>query len=371
MGTTYYIDEKREEENIAKAKAPGDIADICKDMGLEKLGKPAFVKKNYVKSIWNLFSFWKNIREKLNGDVVLYQYPFYGRTKKGVLENYIANYYIKGIKKKNCKFIAVVHDLDSIRKGIGHTSMFLQKSIDWSDSVFLKKFDFVICHNEIMKKCLIEKGLESDKLIPLELFDYLVKTEPEELNVRTSKGEKASIAIAGSLAIQKCEYIYHIFGDDENENTDLSVFLYGNNFDEANAHGNMIYRGSFKPEELPSCLEGDFGLVWDGPSAKTCAGNTGQYLKYNNPHKTSLYLASNMPVIVWSQAAVAKFVVENGVGITVDSLYGLDKVISHISNDEYNMMCEKVNQVGKRLRSGFYFKKAMMECLEIIAAENA
>lgn len=63
----------------------------------------------------------------------------------------------------------------------------------------------------------------------------------------------------------------------------------------------MIWHGSFKPEESPEHLQG----VWDGDSVDTCAGNTGAYLRYNNPHKTSLYLACGMPVIVWKEAAIA------------------------------------------------------------------
>ena len=56
--------------------------------------------------------------------------------------------------------------------------------------------------------------------------------------------------------------------------------------------------GSFLPDELPSALEGSFGLVWDGDSSKTCSGVFGEYLRYNNSHKASLYLASGFPIIV-------------------------------------------------------------------------
>ena len=34
--------------------------------------------------------------------------------------------------------------------------------------------------------------------------------------------------------------------------------------------------------------------MWDGPSPDTCAGVYGAYLRYNNPHKTSLYLAAGL-----------------------------------------------------------------------------
>ena len=59
---------------------------------------------------------------------------------------------------------------------------------------------------------------------------------------------------------------------------------------------NETYFGSFLPDELPAALEGGFGLVWDGDSAETCSGVFGEYLRYNNSHKASLYLASGFPL---------------------------------------------------------------------------
>ena len=56
-------------------------------------------------------------------------------------------------------------------------------------------------------------------------------------------------------------------------------------------------------------------------SSETCKGSFGEYLRINNPHKTSLYLASGIPVIIWSKAALAEFIEKNKCGITVDSLY--------------------------------------------------
>lgn len=128
----------------------------------------------------------------------------------------------------------------------------------------------------------------------------------------------------------------------------------------------MIYHGSFSPEDLPEHLEGAFGLVWDGTSAETCIGNTGEYLKYNNPHKTSLYLSSGIPVIVWSKAAIADFVIRNGVGIAVDSLYDVNDRISEISEADYASMCENVDCIGVKLRSGGYFMAALDESLRIL-----
>ena len=67
----------------------------------------------------------------------------------------------------------------------------------------------------------------------------------------------------------------------------------------------------------------------------TCSGNTGEYLKYNNPHKLSLYMASGLPVIVWKKSAIAEFVLSNNVGIAVDSIFEIKDNINKITDEQY------------------------------------
>ena len=135
-------------------------------------------------------------------------------------------------------------------------------------------------------------------------------------------------------------------------------------FDEGEANTNLVYNGSFPAAELPEKLSADFGLVWDGTSAETCAGHVGEYLKYNNPHKTSLYLASGIPVLVWKEAAIADFVTANKVGITVDSLFEAEEAIRAVSAEDYREMCANAGKMAERLRSGYYFYAALDAALE-------
>ena len=292
---------------------------------------------------------WNKLYKKMvSGDILIFQHPSYGQRT--------SIRWIKKISAKGCKTIALIHDLESLRGGISgiiNTS----KSNSIGDTELLKCFSYVICHNSSMKKYMISQGFEADRIVELEIFDYLSDTKILE----PVKQSKPSVCVAGNLAIGKSGYIYKIFDNDKNK--DLIVHLFGVRFDKDNCTDNMNYHGSFKPEELPKYLEGDFGLVWDGPEADTCAGNTGQYLKYNNPHKTSLYLASGLPVIVWSKAAIAEFVKEHGVGITVDSLYGLDDRIRMVSQKDYKQMCSNVKTVSEKLRRGYFFYKSIDKCL--------
>lgn len=96
--------------------------------------------------------------------------------------------------------------------------------------------------------------------------------------------------------------------------------------------------GFVKSDDLIATAQGDFGLVWDGTSVSTCTGDFGEYLQYNNPHKTSLYIRCQLPVIIWNKAALADFVRENGIGICVDSLEELEKILNTLSEEEYAEM---------------------------------
>ncbi|MCT0193282.1 hypothetical protein EFM10_09625, partial [Lactobacillus helveticus] len=82
--------------------------------------------------------------------------------------------------------------------------------------------------------------------------------------------------------------------------------------------------------------------------------NTGNYLRYNDPHKLSLYLASGIPVIIWKKAAEAKFVEENKVGITVDSLEELPEIFKSLDATQYELFAQNVEKIAKKLVNGQY-----------------
>ena len=133
----------------------------------------------------------------------------------------------------------------------------------------------------------------------------------------------------------------------------------GVGFDESRALENETYFGSFLPDELPAALEGGFGLVWDGDSAETCSGVFGEYLRYNNSHKASLYLASGFPLVVWKQSALSHFVLEKGCGIAVESLHDLKETIDNLSDTDYQDLVDNAKRVGQEIRDGHYLKTAL------------
>ena len=351
----YYIRIKPQKRETAGFKAPEDVNRICQSMGMKPIDFPKFPSdySKLRKRLWlytavplNWLKVFFRVRK---GDVVFFQHPMYA--------NRLITPMVNGIRKmKKCRFVALIHDLESLRKGIGGVVNYKQDREEYSDTVLLNAFDKIICHNASMRAYMLQQGFAEEKLITLGIFDYLCEDNGREPKLR----EQPEVAVAGNLASTKSGYVYDM------DVSGIGLNLYGINFDEAAFHGkkNVSYKGSFHPDALPGSLEGSFGLVWDGPVGSTCAGSIGEYLKYNNPHKTSLYLASNLPVIIWSQAALAGFITENGLGIAVDALDQIHEEVRGITQADYQKMTENVRTVGEKIRSGYFFRTAAEQAIK-------
>ena len=240
-------------------------------------------------------------------------------------------------KQKNIRLIFLIHDLLSLRENT-------EKSFKTTDKEMTGAADIIIAHNSSMKKYLTtEYNIPENRVVILGLFDYLCEVNA---NKPEPKEKSEDIIIAGNLNPSKAGYLNKLGSLKK-----LHFQLYGGNYSDIGCD-NMNYHGSFSPEELPCMLKGAFGLVWDGDSEKTCSGNCGEYLRYNDPHKTSLYFAAGIPVITWREAAIADIIEENHAGITVEDLGEITERISEISDEEYSGLCSNAERLGDRIRAG-------------------
>lgn len=350
----HYIRIKPRKRETAGFKAPEDVNRICESMGMQPIDFPKFPNEysKLRKRLW-LYTVvpmkWLKVFFRVKkGDTVFFQHPMYANRLITPMVSWIR-------KTKKCRFVALIHDLESLRKGIGGVVDYKQDREEYTDTVMLNAFDKVICHNPSMRAYMLSRGFSEEKLITLEIFDYLC---PDN-GFRPELTGGADLTVAGNLAPTKSGYVYDM------DVSNIHLNLYGIHFDEAAFHGkeNVRYNGAFHPDELPGKLTGNFGLVWDGPVSTTCAGNTGEYLKYNNPHKTSLYLSANLPVIIWSQAALAPFVKDNGLGITVDRLDQIDAAVRALTAEQYAQMTANVHAMGEKIRTGYFFRTAALAAL--------
>ena len=214
----------------------------------------------------------------------------------------------------------------------------------------MKEFDCLIAHNSKMMGWLKKCGIPSNKLISLEIFDYLNNNQILNLNSQND------LVFAGNLV--KSKFLTHW-----NINKKLKVF--GINPDK-NYPRNIQYCGVKSPEELPKYLDGSFGLVWDGTTMITNDGVYGEYTKYNNPHKVSLYLSCGLPVIVWKEAAIAEFIENNGLGLTVASLDDLPGKLENITENDYMIFLSNVEKIMQRIRSGYFTSRAVKKALTVV-----
>ena len=355
----YYVKEIQIGDGVKKTagiKARDDLYSIMQSLNMNEIEIPSQENKRNSKSIigkmkehFSILSIWKNKFKRIKaGDRVFIQFP--------IIEHslFFADL-IKSFCKRNIEIVLIIHDLEILRSA-KRSDLGKKKRlrIYLEEKRVLKNCSKIVAHNTKMKEYLIKCGIDASKIAVLEIFDYLIPEydlEKKEVDV-LDKNEP--IIIAGALRKHKAYYAYQL---PENQKFNL----YGVGYT-GNTNKDIKYYGAFPPEQLPYVMQGAWGLVWDGTSSNTCEGVFGEYLRINNPHKTSLYLASGIPIIIWKNAALAEFVKENNCGLMVESLYEIKNVVDKISQDEYATMKKNAEEVGEKLRSGFYTKKITKEC---------
>ena len=173
---------------------------------------------------------------------------------------------------KNIKIVSIIHDLDGIR--------YKDENILNKEIKYLKKSKYIVSHNFKISEILIKNGIEKNKIKNLNIFDYILDKNNREIN----KIKTSDICFAGNL--EKSLFIYKL-----KVLKNIKFDIFGINYQKENNQGDFNYCGAFPPDEIHKKLSGKYGLIWDGDSLEECNGAFGEYLKYNNPHKFSLYIA--------------------------------------------------------------------------------
>lgn len=351
----YYTSEIQIEDGLKKTagiKARDDIEAIFRKDGYKALqiesaafGTGTFEK---LKNHYRISRKWKNATVSLKKkDILIIQFPAINHSLflRGVISD---------LQRRGVRIVLLIHDLEILRDAKRKTSSFQKKLRNQLEEMsLLKMSDAIIAHNSHMIRKLSELGIDPEKMVSLEIFDYLIPEYSEEV-VRNNLSYLGPVIIAGNLRRHKAEYAYHLPSSPEYN-------LYGVDY-ELGSHDNIAYHGALQPDELPLRIRGSFGLVWDGEVTDTCGGVYGEYLKINNPHKTSLYLSAGIPILVWKKAAVADYVTKNKCGIAIDSLDEISHVFSELSEKEYWEIVDNAMKLSGKLRSGYYVDHAVQKC---------
>ena len=355
----YYICEGNAEgEYNASSKARKDVETILDQQGYKKLFVPTKngIQKNKLLKVLQFITYKKNkivwdksLSKLQENDIVVIQYPIINTTLK--VEKIIEKY------AKKANIVALIHDMDSLRYLPENQGKMLCNRVKQEDKNILNACSYIIAHNEKMKEELIKLGNSNEKIVTLNIFDYIITEKLQEIEHK----KDAPVIIAGNLSKEKAKYLSYL-----KEIKNVEFNLYGVGYKEEAEEKNIHYIGAFKPEDLLNHLEGSFGLVWDGVSKETCIGGFGKYLKYNNPHKASMYLAAQIPVIVWEEAAIADFIIKNQIGITVKNLDEIHNKIEKLTNEEYEIMRNNIKEISKKLKTGNYLTQAIKKVEEKI-----
>jgi hypothetical protein len=261
---------------------------------------------------------------------LIFQYPTYS--------SFLMRRLIPKLRSNADKLYFVIHDVESLRIFSGN------KDYWQGERSLLNSSDGLIVHNAKMAKWLKDNGV-TVPMVELGVFDY---DNPQDLNKDMTY--RKEVCYAGNLF--KSSFL------DKIELADGKLQIFGSHPSD-HYHQGVEYMGQFTPEELPKHLTQNFGLVWDGDVLDTCGGKYGDYMRYNNPHKISLYLSSGLPVMIWKQAAEASFIVDNQLGIAVDSLENLDQELANVSEEQFAAYKKNVLKIAEKLRSGYFIKQAV------------
>ena len=319
-------------DKTAKTKAKVDVMEILEKEGYHSVYFPK------VNNLMQIVRFWRSLSKIVdkNSHLVL-EYPCMPRRRIWVISTFK---FLKGIK-----LFGVIHDIGDLR---------FPEQRQMSDMLFINKFDGLISHNASMTVWLRERRYKKP-IVNLGVFDYCLKDE-RNFNENDVSG-KLKVLYAGNLSFNKATYIY----DRKLDNLDgFQLCVYGQHFEKERLNGSRVsYKGIFNPDAPDLSEKYHFGLIWEGESLDTCTGQYGQYIRFNNPHKFSLYLSLGLPVIVWKEAAIASFVTENKIGFTISSFDELEKMRETVSENAYKEYLGNIHQLSNKVRKGYFLAKAI------------
>lgn len=273
------------------------------------------------------------------GDVLLIQYPY----KK------YYRHLCRAAHWRGAKTVTLIHDLGSFRR---------RKLTPSQEVKRLSNTDFIIVHNRFMRQWLSDHGCRV-AMHDLEIFDYLSDAEPSG---RFNKPAPTTILYAGGLGPRKNRFLYDL--DPLLGSCRMEVYGKGLEPGVAETWKRISFKGFVPSDRFISEAEGHWGLVWDGDSVDACSGEWGNYLRYNNPHKTSFYLRAGIPVIIWDQSAMAPFITSNNLGIAVGSLRELNDKLNAMTPEEYSTYRRAASSISDKLQQGRYFDLAISNALE-------
>lgn len=275
------------------------------------------------------------------GAIVFFQHPLYAGMNKMLVK--LLRY------RKSITIVCLIADINGLKHG---NDTVLSKEIQQFST-----YRYFIVHNEAMQQWL-QAQVPHQRSAMIRFFDFLATPATQ------ARANTRVIAFAGNLEksgfLEKMDLVAR-------HCPSLTFNLYGPNVTPAmQACKNVNYKGVVEPYALPQVLEGAFGLIWDGEGVEQPEGSMGHYMKYITHHKTSLYILSNLPIIVYEQAGAAALVKQYNIGITIRSLLEIEEKLNTLSDADYRQMCNNTRELARQISAGNCLSHALQEMLLMI-----
>lgn len=349
--TKYFLKQKTggKEGKNAAFKAMHDVETMLKALGYIPI--PGIIKEcGIIKKLLNfprLFFFLLSLNKK---DIILFVIP------ETAFKIKIINF-VKALK--HFSTICFVDDFNVLR--IQSPTKQIRKAIKLIDAS-----SCILVPNQNFATYIQQNGAHKSILIPVQVWDYL--SEFTACGIKSNQN-KLQIAYAGNLGAWKCPYIFKL---NKINKSRLRFHLWGEHInDTIPLPSNCIYEGAVTPDKIPTVLQQyGWGLAWDGEALDGGVGISGIYTKYNNTHKCGLYLAAGLPIIAWENSGMAAYIRKQQVGICIQSLSDLPEVIEKMQDAEYLELCKNALAESPKIRSGYYFKTALLHAEAILQGQN-
>ena len=182
----YYISERKAEDahlKNATNKARADVEFTLAELGMEEIkialefqGDNASIAAS-LKEHWNTYGVWKKTLAHLGkGDLLVVQFP-------SISHCIFLGKLFKELRGRGVTVVLLIHDLEKLRFIEADVPFKTRVRQSLDESSVLKAADLVIAHNPIMIDYLVEEGVDREKLVSLDIFDYRMPADFEPLIV--------------------------------------------------------------------------------------------------------------------------------------------------------------------------------------------
>jgi hypothetical protein len=239
--------------------------------------------------------------------------------------------------------VLLVHDLESLRR------------VDYArrENQVLQSYDVIVVHTPAMAD-YVAGAAPRARTVVLGCFDYLVDPPPA-LAPATRRPE--AVYVIGSLGPDKAAYLYGVGA------LALPVRAYGRGCVVERLPASVSWVGVLDMSQPQLPARDGFGLVWDGDSPDRLTGVMGEYLRYNSPHKFSMYLALGLPVLVGEGSALAGLVEREGIGLVARSVADAVEQAAACPPETWARLVSAVERVRQGVVTGDRTRAALRSAL--------